>query len=445
MERKILQDIVPSSSRTKPSLRDRLPKENLREEKRQFIKDDKIPNFEREVTYTRTPNNYNPHKKTFFGKFFLWISIALSILVLFFAFSLMYSNATVEITPKVQNVSIDGLYTAKRDAKAGELQYEVMTITKQLTETVEAKAGKQIETKSVGKVTLYNNFSEEPQILLISTRLESPKGLIYKTNKQVTIPGTKKTSGSIVPGTIDVEVTASESGSVYNGTMEDLSGDFKIVGFKGTPRYEGFYAKLKTDLTGGFVGVSKTVDSKLEESTRAELRDKLKKELLTQALGQVPEEFIMYDNATNFSYSSLDNTPAEGNRVVLNEKATMTGIMFNRLALTNHIASKEVAKFGGSIVPFELELLNFNLSSANQVSINQSSPVKFTLRGIFKLVGTFTENDLKKELAGARTKDITKVLPKYGTISNATVVNRPFWKSTFPTKQDKINIITKIK
>ena len=43
--------------------------------------------------------------------------------------------------------------------------------------------------KSSGKIIVYNNFSSEPQRLIIRTRFESPEGLVYRIPESIVVPG----------------------------------------------------------------------------------------------------------------------------------------------------------------------------------------------------------------------------------------------------------------
>src|SRR3989344_1806407 len=45
--------------------------------------------------------------------------------------------------------------------------------------------------KARGEITVYNNYNSEPQNLITTTRFESAKGLIFRIQRSITVPGTR--------------------------------------------------------------------------------------------------------------------------------------------------------------------------------------------------------------------------------------------------------------
>jgi hypothetical protein len=446
MERKIVQDIMPPRPRITTIKKEKtrhIPVRKADDEPaltaRRKGGDEDPPEPPRPPQQPRQgkPSRGTPSR---FKKYIVSGVVVLSILVLFFAISLIYSSATVKVSPKIQAVSVDGAYTAKKDAKADELQYELMTITKQKSATVTASGSEHVSKKAKGRVILYNNYSKDPQKLLVGTRIENTKGLIYKIDTAVTIPGLKVVSGVALPGSVEVSMTASEPGDKYNMKVTDLAGDFRIVGFKGDPKYEKFYGRLKTDVTGGLVGIEKKVDPATAATARNALRQSLLKEMIADAKAQVPADFIMFDNAYTISYQPLDNSQGAGNDVTLNEKGIFTAVLFKRDALARFTAPKEIQKFKGNAKPDKLEDLDFKISNLANFRPADGMPLSFTLKGVFRLIGTFSSKDLRENLVNKRLDEVNSVLSKYGTINSADVILRPFWRRTFPDTADRINV-----
>lgn len=437
MEKKKLQDVVPPTRsirnivKDKPAAR-RIPKSERFEEGETYT----VEQYREEVLQEEHPKRARSGRKLVITGI-----VVLSIAVLAFAFSLIYASATVKITPKSENVSVSGTYTAKKDAKPTELQYEVMTLTKQRGEVVPATSGEHVETKARGTVVLYNAYSSSPQMLVVNTRLENTKGQIYRTEKAVTIPGYKNMEGRIVPGTIEVSVLASEPGSAYNMELTDLTGDFKVTAFKGDPKYEAFYGRLKSDITGGYVGVNKIIAPQVASSTRAQMRNQLKTDIIAEAKAQTPEGFVLYDDAIMVEFSSLANTQKTNQEVIMNEKATLYGVMLKEEELNKFIATKELQKFAnGKVDGNGIEDLDFTIINSKDFNPRLGTQLSFSVKGDYRLIGEFPESELKSKLKGTTVKDIAGVLSQYGTISSADVILRPFWKRTFPLREDRITI-----
>jgi len=105
---------------------------------------------------------------------------------------------------------------------------------------VEIKTEKSAE-KTKGKVTIYNEFSPDPQTLLATTRLLSENGKIFRLVNETIIPGYKKTSAGIEAGTIEAEIIADEAGN----ELDTNSSKLVFPGFKSTndERFVKLYAK----------------------------------------------------------------------------------------------------------------------------------------------------------------------------------------------------------
>ena len=97
---------------------------------------------------------------------------------------------------------------------------------------------------------IYNKYSAEAQIFVKDTRFETPEGKIYRIDRAVTVPGMKNSGGQTVAGSVEATVYADKSGSEYNIGFSD----FTIPGLKGGLKYEKFYARSKTPMTGGMKG-----------------------------------------------------------------------------------------------------------------------------------------------------------------------------------------------
>ena len=350
------------------------------------------------------------------------------------ALSLSYSKAIVTITPKVANFDVNGTFTAKKTPVGTELGYEVVTVADELHQTLPATSGPTVETKAKGTAIIYNNFSATAQTLVAGTRLSDPDGLIYRTTATISVPG-KKT----VPGSISVAIVADQAGANYNTTLTDLKGDYKIVGYKGTPKYDGFYARLKTDVTGGFSGTKMTVSPDMQKAATAALQSALKESLLLKLKSVVPPGFILYDSAYTIEYTNMDPAMKDASNADIGVKGTAYAAIFKTDNLVKFIAGKEIQKFPSDTYAIKGDSeLEFKVSNAKDFSIKKGTPMIFTLKGPISITGTFSEAKLKDELKGIDLKASNAVFGKYTAISNAYALITPFWMRSFPNSTEKI-------
>lgn len=151
---------------------------------------------------------------------------------------------------------------------------------KNFTETYPATGEEFVERKAKGTMIVYNAYSSEPQELVERTRFTTPDGKVYRMDRGIIVPGAEIVDGKIVPSSIEVSVTADEAGESYNiGPVPR----FRIPGFQGSPKYDGFYGESRESMAGGFVGERKVAT----EEDIADARENIIKTLEDAAKSQL--------------------------------------------------------------------------------------------------------------------------------------------------------------
>ncbi len=378
---------------------------------------------------------------------FLWIICIISIAVLLFMLSSMFATATLTITPKNQTLVLDDTYniTSDKNISTSTLHYDVMTITKDLSKTLQTDGEEYVERKATGKATLYNNFSTGNQRLIINTRLETKDGLIYKTRESVNIPGTTMVKGVKTPGSVEVEIIADDVGDKYNMKLSDFKGDFTIFGFKGTPKYSAFYGRLNSDITGGFVGNVKKVSEEKLTAGRTELEDTLTADLIKEAYSKLPEQYILFKD--NY-YVQCDDLPdiSEDKDYKISKECSINSIVFDKKVLSSFIASNNIKNFdnlGVDIIwkdQFSLSLQGTTNKPWNETYLK----AKFS--GPIQVVWSYDADEILSSIVG-QDKSVLDFIIKNNQASlievQATI--RPPWKKAFPEKEKKIKIIDTVR
>lgn len=315
----------------------------------------------------------------------------------------------------------------------------MLTLDKTESSTVVSTTTSQVSNKASGNITVYNNYSSQPQTLVKNTRFQTASGLIFRIPNAITIPGK---SGNTV-GSVDTLVYADQPGADYN----IQSTDFTIPGFKSdASRYKGFYAKSKGAISGGYVGVSASISDKTRQDTISSLDSTLTSELKEGATTQKPDTFVMYDNGIKISFVPLPDqtSSSSASSITLNESASLRGIIFNRQELANYIASQAGNQLNmpeGDVEIPNLDSLKFTLESGAATS---SSKITFNLTGTAQIVSYVDEGQLKIDLAGKPKSQISSIIKNsYPNIDKIEVVIRPFWQSTIPTDISSI-VVNKI-
>ncbi len=369
----------------------------------------------------------------------IWIIAIVAVLALFFALSFFFSGATIRATPHTYQADLDNDLVAKKEAGEGELPFEVMSLKGEESQIVTGGDPQTVSKKAVGRVIIYNKWSDKPQHLLINTRLESSAGQIYKTDVAITVPGYTQKGADVVPGSYEVAVTADTAGPTGNTDMTD----FTIPGFKGGPKYDKFFARSKTAISGGIEGLVYSAPTDQAAKTKDDVLATLHAKLLKQASAQIPKGYILYPNA---SYFITDDEPLVGDSatkdVVISQKGTLYAFIFDRTKLSTAIAKVMVSQYDGADISIpDLSSLEFTLKNSDQNDQQNSAQITLHLKGSVKIVWAMDTTGLAKELTGKKKADIESVLGEHKNIDTAEVVIRPFWKMTFPEDPAKIRVI----
>jgi hypothetical protein len=374
-------------------------------------------------------------------KKWIWLSIPVVFILLAFVVLQLMFSATITVKPKQLTVQVDTKLTASVAAttSSSALTYQIITLNAVDSETVAATGTVATKPKkSSGQITIFNNYSGAPQTLISNTRFETLDGLIYRIQSPIKVPGFTTSGGKITPGSITVTVVADQNGSKYNIDMVD----FSIPGFKtDTNRYSKIFARSKTAMTGGSDGNPFGVSESTRQAAQAVIESRLKDNLLRQVQSQKTADSVIFDAASKISFQNLADTAGnDTGHIVVNERGTISSVVFDKKTLGKLLFSDETAAVGNTAEILGIENLHFIAAVSSTSSVWQSKPFTFTLTGPVDVVGVVDTNKLLQDIAGVARSDLAKILLNYPTIDKATATIKPFWKSSFPIDISKIKV-----
>lgn len=375
------------------------------------------------------------------GRFFAWGIILFVGVFGVFAFSFLFSGATVRVTPRIEAFSIDETFNSVRRSteETATLPFDILTLEENAQKEVPASGSEYVERKASGVIVVYNNYSTKPQKLINNTRFESSDGKIYRIKKPIVAPGKTTIGGEEVPGSVEVTVYADETGASYNIGLTD----FTIPGLKGSPMYDGFYARSKTPIEGGFAGdVKKISATDREQATRA-LQEEIRSKLFDRIFEEKPEGFVLYDDGVFIRFKDGEQIETAGGEdtAIVSQVGKLEALMFAEQALSAHIARRVVDHFDNRpvVIP-ELSSFQFTLLDKAALTPTEASDISFALAGSGRVIWDVDSSLLQDALAGQPKKDFQKVLSAFLGIERAEIVIRPFWKQAFPENSSKIKI-----
>jgi len=448
MPKKIIQDIIVNRKSIRLVKKDGAFPSSVRKENRENISKNTVQE-DNSVKFTarEKKEDFNievpePVKISNNSHIFLWILSIISVGALIFLISGSFSTANITITPKSEEIILDDTITATSKPTEGTLNFEVMTVQKNSSKSLDTDGEESVERKAVGKVILYNSYSTTNQRLITNTRLESANQLTYRIRSSADIPGYKIVAGKKIPGSIEVEIIADEAGDKYNMKLSDLKGDFKVPGFKGSPKYDGFYARLSVDTTGGLVGkVKKVSEEKLAAETDI-LKKSLKDDLIKELYQKKPDQYEIFKDNYYISYKQLNDTESNSNKYLLTEEGTINAIMFKKENLAPFIAKLKIDKYTGDSVEIlwadDISVTTSNTSAEPWLE----NSLKFKFVGSARIAWVYSYTDIIQSILGQNKSiinDLTNDKFK-SSISSISAVIRPQWKNTFPEKESRIKI-----
>lgn len=369
------------------------------------------------------------------GKIGAWIFVIALCIGGFLFGSSFFHSAIVEVKVKEVDAQISSDIKMSRTANSGVLPFEIVSLNKEASQTIPAQGEKQVSVKASGKVVIYNK-NTVAQKLLAQTRLESLNGKIYRTANTVTIPASKKSGTSVIPGSIEVKVVADAPGADYNSDLTD----FTLPGFKGTAKYETVYARSKTPISDGASGTVKVADPNNVVKAQDTLKQTLQQQLLESVNQQKPDSFILFANLYSIRYAS-STQESKGDSVLIKQKADMVGVLVNSKTLASFLAPQIIRGYSGEeLYISNLNELTFTPSIATSTLNADTAQLSVKIEGKPHFIYIYDSAKLSKDLVGMSRESFPTVLATYPGLEKGSVAIKPFWKTRFPTDFNKIII-----
>lgn len=363
-----------------------------------------------------------------------WIFIAALVIVVLGIglLTFVYNSATITVTPKYKDIDINETVLFSTTKSAGAVSYSLATTSLTKTKTLPLSETKKVETKASGNIVIYNNFDTNPQKLIKNTRFESPTGKIYRINQTVTVPGKKGET----PGSVEVTVYADSYGADYNTPATD----FTIPGFKGTPRYTGFFARSNGPMKGGAGGnvalVSQSDLDSAHDELVLEMTQAVKTSLkeVTQA-GTVPLysaiQVVFTDNAADVM---------SGGTATYRVDATGYLMLANEHELAAALAMSGMRDYANQPVRLAYaDELVFTLKKESKSYADESLSV--LVEGKPRIVLTTDSEALKEAFLGKNRSDAATIVQNIPSVTQIEMSFFPLWLSSIPTNKEHISVV----
>lgn len=348
------------------------------------------------------------------------------------AWTFLFNSVKLYVNPKYEDIELTGSFLVFKDDIV--VNYASSTLTK----TVLKSEPKEVNQKAAGELTIYNNYSEAPQVLITNTRFQTPDGKIFRIGESVTVPGKKGTT----PGSVKVKVSADAYGAEYNISATE----FTIPGFKGTARFDGFYAKSTEPMTGGVSGIVQIVSPDDIAKAKLELSSSIKSNIIAEAEKIKRENYVTLVKAPLITYT--DNQEDLMTTEKTSYELTGSGII---LSIREEVLAKMLAQHALGDSYNELESVRLDNEEYLIFSLDEKTDlaadiIKIDITGRARIVWTYDVENIKASLVGQRLTTLNEVLANYSSaITDSSYTASPSWIKKFPTSIERIRLIEEIR
>lgn len=331
-------------------------------------------------------------------------------------------NIPVTISDKITN--IDEVY--------GIIPGESIQIEKVVSKTFISSGEKDVFQKAKGRIIIYNNFNTSLQPLVATTRFQTHEGLVFRIIKTIVVPGATKVDEKLEPGEIEVEVIADRAGDQYN--IEPA--EFKIPGFLGNPKYQGFYAKSFEKFSDGFIGKTNVVIKedieKAESLVKEEAVNEIKKELALLSNFKILDEIL---NIELELIPDSNKTGDLGKEFKVGYKAKLKTIAFREGDVVKFIS--QYIKNSQNIKVIEKGLrIDYRETKFDK----ENNELSLKLESSGQTAETVDVEKIISEIVGRKNYEAETYLGDLEEIESAEIHLSPFWGRSIPKNRERIEI-----
>jgi len=297
------------------------------------------------------------------------------------------------------------------------------------------------EQKAKGVITIINNFSSAPQILVATTRFEAPDGKIFHLDSRIVIPGATMKDGKLESSSIDVNVTADQPGPEYNIPSCNDNCKFTIPAWKNRPElFNGFYGISNKPMAGGNLGSVPMVTAEdlknAENSILEVIGNKINEDLKTK----IPNNLKILDGAKS------------GIKIVKLSSDVSVGDFRQSFTVTAAGEIRVIAFSEQDLIDFIKSLFNaqkpekYDYCGDPIIEYKDIKPdfEKGTLKVTMSVKQTFCyhleSDEIKKDVVGKNQKELEVILKSMDGIETGKVRLFPVWLKKVPLNLNKIKI-----
>lgn len=365
-----------------------------------------------------------------------------AVIIIFILLSTVFARFTVYITPRAEQINIRDV-TAFFDVSVVKsllekkvIPAERLEFTRNISKEFETTGKELVEERARGKIKIYNRFSSSPQGLIANTRFVTDSGVLYRLTSAITIPGAKIENGSIAPQFIEAEFMADQV-----GTEANLQGEIRlqIPGFKGSPKYDGFYGVALQGFSGGFRGEARIVSKDDLAAAEKDVTKKIFDELRDEMKQKVPPEFKFVEGFSEIEVTSVvsPRVRTRVDRFVVEASARGRALIFRERDVRDMLRFIIVRDNISKKLVDESAELDYRIRSGDL----KFGRVEVAVAGKVKIEDIIPRDLLAQELRGKKEGTIAEILKSRIDIAGFRLSFFPPWRASSPNDAGKIKLV----
>ncbi|MES2876328.1 MAG: baseplate J/gp47 family protein [Patescibacteria group bacterium] len=382
-----------------------------------------------------------PNFNTFRKKLVVGI-IAGLLLIAFLVWAIIFApRATIVVSAKTSDSSINSKVTVgdKLTTDLARNSIKATKVSKSEKKTIDfgASGSKNAGEKATGTVRL-SQQSQSSTSVPAGTELSTDGGLTFTTTGSVVVPASTFGAGcfpTACPGVATVSVSAPEGGAKYNAALGGLSG---------AP--SGVSANLQNPTSGGTDKIVKVVTAEDVEKAKEALSESIPKEVESQMTSQLKNAKAI-KGSYRVDYTEVKATPDVGAESESGNAVLAATIVHSLYGLSD----AELKKYLDAYLKKQLSgnenqrvYENGSPKAEFQDVTNNADGAELTLIATAKVGPRLDENDIKQQSVGRKTGEIQESLQSIQNIQDVEVKYFPFWVSSVPNDEKKVNVQFKV-
>ncbi|HZI95802.1 MAG TPA: hypothetical protein VFD40_01290 [Candidatus Paceibacterota bacterium] len=386
-------------------------------------------------------------EKTVDKKFKILLGVFFALVLFYYLGFVLLAKAEVNITTKKIEMPFSGTILVDRNVFATNFSQAVLPgnlfvfkadKTQEFSSTGQGKD----EREAKGIITIYNNYSTSPQILVATTRFENPDHKIFRLDSRIVVPGASTKNGKLIPSTIDVKVTADEAGPDYNIDACNLPDcKFTIPGLlgEGESKFNGFYGVSTKEMTGGSFGSVPLVTSGDLKNAEEIILETVMGSIEQDLQNKIPKELKVLSEAK--SGIKITNVDSDAEIDDSREKFTVSAegevniIAFNENDIIEYIQAMldedKDENYEYCQKP-ELEYLEFKTDF-------DDGTLKMLIKTNQMVCHKLSLDEIKQTIVGKSRGELDKIFESNPGIKEVEVKLWPLWIKRVPKSLKKIN------